>query len=143
MGINIETFCVAMLGLVDDTICVSEAGFQAQMLNVFFNVKTAEKTLQFGPDKCKRMHVGKEWNKIICRKTQVSEWKVELRKDNISGKMKLVENMNGDVKGDETYAEKYLGTWIESRGGNMKTIDLTLIYYGRKNYIDMNFFTRL
>ena len=37
--------------------------------------------------------------------------------------MKLVENMNGDVEVDETYAEKYLGTWIESRGGNMKTIE--------------------
>ena len=34
---------VGMLGLVDDTICISEAGFKAQMLNVFFNIKTAEK----------------------------------------------------------------------------------------------------
>ena len=111
------------LSLIDDLITVSECGHQTDKINAFINVKSAEKTLQFGPDKCKRMHVGKEQNKIICRENQVSEWKVEHRKDNVSGEMKLVENMNGDVEVDETYAEKYLGTWIESRGGNMKTIE--------------------
>ena len=46
---------VGMLGLVDDSICISEAGYKAHMLNVFFNIKTAEKTLQFGTKKCKTM----------------------------------------------------------------------------------------
>ena len=39
---------VAFLGLVDDIIGVSEAGVNAQKLNAFINIKTAEKTLQFG-----------------------------------------------------------------------------------------------
>ena len=39
---------VGMLGLVDDIIGVTEAGFQAQMMNSFINVKTGEKGLQFG-----------------------------------------------------------------------------------------------
>ena len=34
---------IGMLGLVDDTICISEAGYKAKMMNVFFNVKPAEK----------------------------------------------------------------------------------------------------
>ena len=46
---------IGMLGLVDDTFCISEAGYKAKMMNVFFNVKPAEKTLQFGVKKCKTM----------------------------------------------------------------------------------------
>ena len=45
---------VSVLGLVDNTIGISEAGYQAEMLNAFLNVKTAEKGLQFGVNKCKR-----------------------------------------------------------------------------------------
>ena len=44
---------VGILGLVDDTIGVTEVGYKAQMMNAFFNVKTAEKGLQFGVKKCK------------------------------------------------------------------------------------------
>ena len=50
---------VGMLGLVDDIIGVTEAGFQAQMMNSFINVKTAEKGLQFGVKKCTTMLIGK------------------------------------------------------------------------------------
>ena len=39
---------VSLLGLVDDTIGVTEVGYKAQMMNAFINVKTAEKGLQ-GP----------------------------------------------------------------------------------------------
>ena len=43
---------VSLLGLVDDMIGVSEAGFRAQQLSALLNVKTAEKRLQFGERKC-------------------------------------------------------------------------------------------
>ena len=36
---------VGLLGLVDDTIGVTEVGYKAQMMNAFLNVKTAEKGL--------------------------------------------------------------------------------------------------
>ena len=55
---------IGMLGLVDDTICISKAGHKAKMMNAFFNVKTAEKTLQFGSKKCKTMIVGKNIEEI-------------------------------------------------------------------------------
>ena len=51
---------IGFLGLVDDIIGISEAGSKAQMLNVFLNIKTAEKTLQFGTAKCKYMMIGKD-----------------------------------------------------------------------------------
>ena len=52
----------SVLGLVDDMIGITEAGYQAQM-NVFLNVKTAEKGLKFGPTKCKTMLIGKNTKK--------------------------------------------------------------------------------
>ena len=47
------------MGMVDDIVGITEAGNQASQLNVFINVKTAEKTLQCGPPKCQYMVVGK------------------------------------------------------------------------------------
>ena len=42
---------VGFLGLVDDIIGITEARVDAQKLNAFIKIKTAEKTLQFGPFK--------------------------------------------------------------------------------------------
>ena len=56
---------IGFLGLVDDIIGVTEAGMKAQKLNAFINAKTAEKTLQFGPTKCKSMLVGKNTVNVI------------------------------------------------------------------------------
>ena len=44
---------VGLLGMVDDLVGISEAGYKAQELNAYVNVKTADKKLQFAPDKCK------------------------------------------------------------------------------------------
>ena len=38
--------------MIDDLAGVSESGLKAKQLNTFVNIKTAEKKLQFGPDKC-------------------------------------------------------------------------------------------
>ena len=54
-----DSLLVSILGMVDDMLGITEAGYKAQQMNTFMNVKTAEKTLQFGPTKCKSMLVGK------------------------------------------------------------------------------------
>ena len=54
-----EELPVSILGLVDDIIGVSEAGFKAQVMNTILNTKSAEKGLQFGTAKCKMMIIGK------------------------------------------------------------------------------------
>jgi hypothetical protein len=46
---------IGFLGLVDDIVGITQAGYKAQQLNTFINQKTAEKTLQFGIKKCKSM----------------------------------------------------------------------------------------
>ena len=64
---------VSMMGMVDDLIGITEAGFNAKQMNVFINVKTAEKTLQFGPNKCKTMFVGKSSKLVLDSDLHVDE----------------------------------------------------------------------
>ena len=42
-----EVLPVSLLGLVDDIIGVTNAGYRAQQMNALINVKTAEKDLNF------------------------------------------------------------------------------------------------
>ena len=49
---------IGFLGMVDDIVGVSEAGVEAQKMNSFINLKTAEKSLRFGASKCKYMIIG-------------------------------------------------------------------------------------
>ena len=68
---------VGFLGLVDDIIGVTEAGINAQKMNAFINIKTAEKTLQFGASKCKSMLVGKSAQNTINSDLLVDKWTVK------------------------------------------------------------------
>lgn len=52
--------------MIDDIIAVSECGFKSDSMNAFIYVKSAQKNLQIGPDKCKKINVGKRKNKILC-----------------------------------------------------------------------------
>ena len=51
---------VGILGQVYDLIGITEAGFKAHQMNSYINIKTADKYLQFGHDKCKTMLVSKK-----------------------------------------------------------------------------------
>jgi hypothetical protein len=80
IGKEVDTYqdklSVRLLGLVDDMIGVTEAGFKAQHLNAVLNVKTAEKTLQVGVKKCKSMLIGKNKENAICNPLTVDKWRV-------------------------------------------------------------------
>ena len=88
---------VTMLGLVDDVIWVSEAGFKAQQLNSVINTKTAEKGLQFGVPKCKTMLIGKFSENIHKSNLEVDKWEIERKVDIKSGKELFFENYVGQV----------------------------------------------
>ena len=64
---------------------MTEAGIDAQKLNTVFNVKTAEKMLQFGFTKCKSMLISKNPENVINNELTVDNWNV-----------KYVENANGE-----------------------------------------------
>ena len=88
---------VGFLGLVDDIVGITEAGFKAQELNAFINVKTAEKTLQFGPSKCKSMLIGKQLEDIHNSDIQVDSWRVEHFENKQTGVDELVEHFDGKL----------------------------------------------
>ena len=113
---------VGILGLVDDTIGVTETGYQAQMMNAFLNVKTAEKGLQYGIKKCKTMVIGKNQEKIINSKLSFDQWTVEHVEDKNTGDTELVEQYAGQVEIGSCTEQRYLGFTISCIGDNMVNI---------------------
>ena len=105
------------MGLVDDIIGINEAGSKAQMLNAFFNIKTAEKTLQFGTSKCKYMIVGKHSENIVSNDLMVDAWSL-----NYSETGNILEKYVGETPIDRTEQQKYLGFIISNTGNNMVNI---------------------
>ena len=108
------------LSMIDDIVAVSECGLEAVDLNAYLNTKTNLKKLQFGVDKCVRMHVG--CDKPFCPDLFIDQWK-----------LKKVEEARYDVKNlqdvsDTTHMmntseeQKYLGFQLSSKGGNKQNI---------------------
>ena len=105
---------VGFLGLVDDVVGITEAGYKAQQLNAFFNIKTAEKTLQFGASKCKSMLIGK--NKDVIINNQLHE------ENEYTGEADLKEIYSGKTLIERTEEYTYLGFVISNIGDNMANI---------------------
>ena len=53
---------VPPLAMVDDTLGVSVCGYRTNKMNTFLNTRTNIMILQFGCEKCEKMHVGKTQN---------------------------------------------------------------------------------
>ena len=113
---------VSLLGLVDDMIGVTDAGYKAQQMNAILNIKTAEKRLQFGVSKCKSMLVGKNQENIINSDLMVDEWDVKHVYNQVTGDYDICETYEGLVPIDKTEKTKYLGFVLSSRGDNMVNI---------------------
>ena len=54
------------LSMVDDLLCVSECGFRTRSAHALLTFKTESKKLQFGAQKCKKLHVGKSIKEYKC-----------------------------------------------------------------------------
>ena len=113
---------VSLLGLVDDMIGVTEAGFKAQQLNAVLNVKTAEKQLQFGVKKCKSMLIGKNKENAIYNPLTVDKWKVQHIENPMTRNSDLIETFEGRVEIEKTDKQKNLGFVLSCSGDNMVNI---------------------
>ena len=112
---------VPPLAMVDDLVIVSECGNKAVMANSYINTKSNLKKLQFGTEKCHKMHVG---NKIkeICPDLFVDGWKL-CDVDDVETRTSFGKDEEiGLVKMEEVSDEKYLGDIIANDGKNMKNI---------------------
>ena len=92
------------------------------MMNGFLNVKSAEKTLQFGISKCKSMLVGKDTKNVLNSELSVDKWDVKYEDDKETGEVKLVETYCGLTTIEQTEEQTYLGFVLSSRGDNMANI---------------------
>ena len=113
-----DKLSVSLLGLVDDMIGVTEAGFKTQQLNAILNVKTAEKQLQFSVKKCKSMLIGKNKEDAIYNPLTVDKWKVQHTENQETGNSDLIETFEGRVAIEKTEKQKYLGFVLSSTGNN-------------------------
>ena len=65
---------VGILGMVDDLAGISESGVKANQLNSFINVKSAEKGLQFGPDKCHTLNIMRKTAHTVENNLYIDYW---------------------------------------------------------------------
>ena len=113
--------------MVDDIVGVSEAGIKAQKMNSFINLKTAEKSLRFGVEKCKSMVIGsnnevENENNISNNKLLVDQWSVKYEESS-TGEAILTEHYLGQSEIESTKSQKYLGFVLSSTGDNMANIN--------------------
>ena len=105
------------LSMVDDLLCVSECGFKTIMAHSFLTFKTESKKLQFGAQKCKKLHVGKRKEKFKCQTLKVDQWKeIEISSEEIE------DICDNECKMEESAQEKYLGDTISEDGRNIHNI---------------------
>jgi hypothetical protein len=107
--------------MVDDVIAVSRCGVDSVAMNAFLNQKTSLKKLQFGPDKCHQLHVGR--SNICCPELLIDEWALKKKDEFKTGIENLIDVHVDDHKIDHSIEEKYLGDIITVDAKNTKNID--------------------
>ena len=108
------------LAMLDDLITISECGHKTAMVNSYVRCKTLSKKLQFGPTKCKKMHVGKYKEEFKCQPLFVDNWKET--EDCDTENIKVKDTCDGDEVMEEKNSERYLGDVISKDGKNIKNI---------------------
>ena len=108
---------VPILGQIDDTIGITLAGYQSSQMNSYINIKTANKYLQFGQDKCKYMVVGKRIENIHIPNLEVDIW--ETRHDQ---KGDLIETFEGKKPMGKEKVLTFLGVELSCDGKHIQTI---------------------
>ena len=106
--------------MVDDVLCISECGFKTAMVNAFIQSKTASKKLQFGGQKCKKIHIGKDREEYKCQQLYVDSWSEVERVDTLE----IEDKYNGEELMEEIDEAKYLGDLISKDGRNIRNIKL-------------------
>ena len=118
-----EELPINILGLVDDLIGVTEAGFKTQIMNTILNLKSAEKGLQFGTSKCKTMIIiGKKVDIVRNNTIHVDGWKEDYIENEANGEIEMKEKYVGKIAIEDVQKQKYLGFDISSKGDNLENI---------------------
>ena len=73
----------------DDTLTIGTCGVKTQNMNIMINTCANIMGIQFGSDKCVKLHIGKNHNPEICGKGQVDVWKQEFTKTENNDKLPI------------------------------------------------------
>ena len=104
----------------DDTLGVSVCGFKSRKMNNFLNTRTQIMQLQYGSQKCEKLHIGKRHvNPDICANFEVDVWKDKVIQKEDGSKV-LVDSYEGKEDMKSVQSKKYLGQIIQSDGKNVK-----------------------
>ena len=109
------------LSMVDDLVLISTCGLNSVLINGFINSKTNQKKLQYGVDKCHRMHVGA--GDHLCPELVIDNWVVESLDSMETGLASLKDTCSGSCGVENSDSEKYLGDIICKDGKNKKNIE--------------------
>ena len=110
------------LGMVDDLLCISECGHRTAMMNSYINYKTNSKKLQFGVEKCKKLHVGHKVEEFKCQDLFVDKWTEVDVKNDVTGEVDISDDWVGEHTMEDKHEEKYLGDVISTDGRNIINI---------------------
>ena len=110
------------LSMVDDLLCISECGIKTSMAHAYLTFKTDSKKLQFGSQKCKKLHVGKTCENFKCQTLEVDNWKEAYIRNEETGIGEIEDVCEGKVVMEEKTEEKYLGDVISTDGRNIKNV---------------------
>ena len=112
-----EKVSIPVLGMMDDTVTISEAGFKTEVMNAHIVTHTANKILQFNSTKCKTMKIGKKPASIIDQDIKVDTWNIDHDQHG-----NLIEEYGGKVAIEEAKEYKYLGFVISDTASNVPNI---------------------
>ena len=108
------------LAMVDDTLGISECGVKTTVMNQFLNTRTNLMSLQFGHEKCVKMHIGKQHNKNVCSDVTVDAWE-EVKEDD-NGRIFIKDKFAGKKVMEVVDDKTYLGDLVSKDGKNVKNI---------------------
>ena len=89
-------------------------------MTAHLNAQTNIRKLQFGEDKCHKLHIGANTN--LCCDNFVDTWYFERKGEDISSVMELVDREGGSHLLETVKSDKYLGDVIASDGKNVLNI---------------------
>ena len=106
------------LSMVDDLLCVSECGYKTKTANAFLAFKTDSKKLQFGAQKCKKLHVGKQFQEFKCQTLKIDNWEEFEVVDEVTGVEEIIDNLNDELDMEQKIEEKQVRLTPESNSSS-------------------------
>ena len=113
------------LALVDDVLAMAKCGTNSVEITAFLNAQTNLRKLQFGINKCHKMHIGRDHSK--CPDLYLDCWKLERKEDIIENIFEQIEVEDRAAAIEEVESDSYLGSILSANGSNKKNIQARVI----------------